>query len=159
MRKSFFKELDQAMYNNDRIYALTGDLGYGGFDYISTRFPDRYINAGASEQAMVDIAVGLAMSGKIPFVYSITSFLLYRPFESLRNYVNHELIPIKLIGSGRDRDYKHDGFSHWSSEARAVLANLPQIECYWPTHTDQIAKLMPIIINNKLPTFLSLIRT
>ena len=35
----------------------------------------------------------------------------------IRNYVNYEKIPVKLIGSGRDRDYEHDGISHWSDDA------------------------------------------
>ena len=89
MRQLFFEELYKQMKINNDIYALTGDLGYGGFDKIRDEFSDRFINCGAAETAMMDIACGMAIEGKIPFVYSITTFLVYRPFEVLRTYINH----------------------------------------------------------------------
>jgi transketolase len=49
-------------------------------------------------------------------VYSITPFVLYRPFEWIRNYLDHEKIPVKLVGGGRDKDYGYLGFSHWAEE-------------------------------------------
>ena len=78
------------MKENKNIFLLTGDLGYNLWDNIKIDFKDRFINAGSSEQLMMGMAIGLAMDGKIPIVYSITPFLLYRPFELIRNYVNHE---------------------------------------------------------------------
>jgi transketolase C-terminal domain/subunit len=54
---------------------------------------------------MIGAATGMAMEGKIPVVYSITPFLLYRPFVFLRNYLHHENIPVKLVGGGRNKDY------------------------------------------------------
>src|SRR3990167_5924344 len=107
MRGWFAYELYHKMLENDKIWLIVGDLGYGMFDKIREDFPDRFINTGAAETSMMNIACGLALEGKIPFVYSITTFLLFRPFEVLRTYVNHEKIPIKLVGSGRDKDYEH----------------------------------------------------
>jgi len=96
MRGWFAYELYKQMARDERIWLVVGDLGYKAFDYIKRDFPDRFLNCGAAEQAMMGIATGLALNGKIPFVYSITAFLLYRPFETIRNYVNHEKIPVKL---------------------------------------------------------------
>ncbi|MDO8657799.1 MAG: hypothetical protein Q7K55_03600, partial [Candidatus Levybacteria bacterium] len=105
MRGWFAYDLYNHMAKNENIWIITGDLGYKLFDYIRRDFPERFINTGAAEQAMIGIAIGLALDGKIPFVYSITTFLLYRPFETIRNYINYEKIPVKLIGSGRNKDY------------------------------------------------------
>ena len=88
MRKAFANELYKLMKENEDIYLVLGDLGYGWFDKHKKDFPKRVIDTGASEQAMMGIAVGLAMEGKLPFVYSITNFLLYRPFEWIRNYID-----------------------------------------------------------------------
>lgn len=158
MRRAFFKQLYEQMKTNDKIYALTGDLGFGGFDKIKEEFPDRFINCGASEFAMIGIACGLALEGKIPFCYSITPFLLYRPFELLRTYVNHENIPIKLVGSGRDDDYTHDGYSHDATDVLTVMGALPNIVQYWPEEKELIPDLVELMIANEKPTFLSLRR-
>jgi len=158
MRRTFSGELYKAMEKDDRIVLLVGDLGYIMFDKIRDEFPDRFFNVGAAEFSMVGIASGMALEGKIPFCYSITPFLLYRPFELLRTYVNHENIPIKLIGSGRDNDYKHDGYSHFAGDAKQVMDTLPNICQLWPKDKKEIPSLVKWMITNNKPTFLSLSR-
>lgn len=159
MRGWFAYELYQHMKKNKDIWAIVGDLGYGMFDQIRKDFPDRFINTGAAEQAMMGIACGLALEGKTPFVYSITTFLLYRPFEAIRNYVNHEQIPVKLVGSGRDKDYTHDGWSHWSEDAQNIIKNtFFKIHSFWPEYKEEIPELVDIMIKDKSPYFISLRR-
>lgn len=158
MRRTFFQELYKHMKKDKNIYALTGDLGYGGFDRIRDEFPDRFINCGAAEQAMMGMAVGLALKGKIPVVYSITTFLLYRPFETIRTYINHETIPVKMVGSGRDKDYAHDGISHWSEDAKAILEHFDNICTQWPETKEEIPELMENFLYCPAPHFLSLRR-
>ena len=104
MRRTFADEVYKLMKKDDDIFVLTGDLGYGVWDMVKSEFPERYINTGAAEQSMMDIAVGLALSGKTPIVYSITPFLLWRPAETIRTYINHESIKVILVGSGRGED-------------------------------------------------------
>lgn len=158
MRRTFFEELYKQMTLNDKIVALTGDLGYGGFDLIREHYPKRFINVGAAEQTMLDMAVGLAQDGKIPFCYSITPFLLYRPFETLRTYIDHEMINVKLIGSGRDRNYSHDGASHWAEDTQPILSCLPNIIQMWPDTKEEIPLLVRQMVANNKPTFISLVR-
>jgi transketolase len=158
MRGWFAYELYKQMAKNEQIWLVVGDLGYKAFDYIRRDFPERFINCGASEQAMTGIAAGLALEGKIPFVYSITTFLLYRPFETIRNYINHEKIPVKLIGGGRDRDYVHDGFSHWAEEDRKVLAIFENIEAKWPENKEKIPGIVEKMIKDNQPWYLNLKR-
>lgn len=158
IRGQFAFELYKAMIFNKNIYLLTGDLGFSMFEPMKEDFPDRYANCGASEQAMMGIAVGLAQSGKIPFVYSITNFLLYRPYETIRNYVNYEKANVKLIGSGRDQDYLHDGISHWSEDARGILKTFKNIKQYWPDTKEEIPGILDTMIEEDAPGFLSLKR-
>ena len=140
------------------IILLTADLGFGQFNAIREDFPSQFYNVGASEQAMLDIAVGLAMSNKIPVCYSITPFLIYRPFETIRNYIDRESIPVKLVGGGRDRDYLHDGFSHWSEELPIVLQTFTNIRRFFPSEIEQIEEITKIMLFNDKPCFLSLRR-
>jgi transketolase len=156
MRKEIIDIIYRLMQKNEDIVFLTADLGYKVLDQIKKDFPQRFYNVGASEQLMIGIAVGVALSGKKPICYSITSFLLYRPFEIIRNYVNYEKVPIKLIGSGRDKDYNHDGISHWSEEDKDVMGLFNNIESYWPNFVDE-NKIEELILNNK-PVYINLKR-
>ncbi len=158
MRGWFAFELYQRMKKNKDIWLVVGDLGYGMFDFIRDEMPDRYINTGAAEQSMVGIGVGLALEGKIPLVYSIIPFLLYRPFETTRNYLNHEGIPVKLIGGGRDKDYGPNGFSHWAEEDRQVMKIFDNIESRWPKTKEEIPGLIKKMIENQKPAYLNLKR-
>jgi transketolase len=156
MRKQFAELLHHEMAQNEEIILLTGDLGYGLWDRIKIDYPDRFINTLSSEQLMLGIACGLAMEGKIPLVYSITPFVLYRPFEWIRNYLNHEKIPVKLIGGGRDKDYGYLGFSHWAEEDLDILSNFKNIELLKPKELDY--NLFQKFIYSSNPSYLNLKR-
>lgn len=158
MRRVFADILYEYMKKNKNIWVISGDLGYKMWDKIRTDFPDRFINTGAAEQTMMGIAVGIALEGKIPFVYSITSFLLYRPFETIRNYINEEKIPVKLIGSGRDKDYHHDGFSHWAREDRKIMKVLRNIKAQWPDNPTNMFELVGEMIKDSNPWYINLKR-
>lgn len=158
MRRTFFKELYTQMSENKNVISLTGDLGYGGFDKISADFSDRFYNCQAAEFSMMGIACGAALEGKIPVVYSIGTFLIYRPFEIIRTYINYENIPVKLICSGRDKDYAHDGISHWMEDIKIYLDTFKNIKQYWPTKDDEVGSMLQDILNNNSPCFLSLKR-
>jgi len=158
LRRRFADKIYIAMKKNKNIVIVTGDLGYRIWDQIRREFPNRFFNVGASEQAMIGIAVGLSLGGKIPVVFSITPFLLYRPFETIRNYVNHEKIPMILVGSGRDRDYLHDGFSHWAEEDREVIKLFKNIKSVWPKSADVVSSLVPKMLNDHSPWYINLTR-
>ncbi|MFA5143683.1 MAG: hypothetical protein WC522_05920 [Candidatus Omnitrophota bacterium] len=156
MRRLFADILHERMRVDKRIWVIAGDVGYKMWDRVRMDYPDRFINAGAAEQLMVGMGVGLALEGKIPFVYSITPFLLYRPFETIRNYVNREKAPVKLIGSGRGRDYFADGFSHWAEEDKSAMKLFPNIRARWPQTNAEIPAIVDEIITNDVPYYVNL---
>jgi len=157
-RGEFGYQLYKHMAENKDIWLLTGDLGFGMFDPHRDDFPDRFVNCGAAEQAMMGIAVGLALEGKIPFVFSITNFVLYRPYEVIRNYINEERIPVKIVASGRGKDYEDDGFTHMSTDAKLVLQAFPNIHQYWPKDNQEVGRNLREMILNGDPSFISLTR-
>ena len=158
MRKECAQLLLDEMSVNPLIRVITADLGFGILDHIRNAYPDRFYNVGAAEQLMIGVAIGMAENGLIPVCYSMSSFLLYRPFEFLRNYVNHELVPIKLLGSGRDKDYSHDGISHWAHDDEEVLAAVPNIEVYKPAGLEELDIDFADWINSAKPAYLNLMR-
>jgi len=155
MRKRFAQLLKEQMLLNENIYLITGDLGYGLWDEIKTCFPNRFYNVGSSEMVMMGAAIGLAMEGKIPFVYSITPFAIYRPFEMIRNYLDHEKIAVNIIGGGRNKDYGYLGFSHWA-EDDSIINNFKNIRIFKPNEEESLEAMLKEMINNRKPTYINL---
>jgi transketolase len=156
MRRDLAKLLFDEMKLNPDIYLITGDLGYGLWDDIMNEYPDRFFNVGSSEMAMMGMAIGLAMEGKIPFVYSITPFAIYRPFEMIRNYIDHENIPVKILGGGRDEEYGYLGFSHWASEDIAALNVFENLIKFKPHTQEELENAFRFAINENKPTYINL---
>lgn len=158
MRSEFVDELTKMMRSDENIYVLLGDLGFGIFNNLRLEFPERCINVGSAEQLMIGIGCGMAMEGKRVVCYSITPFLIYRPFEFIRNYVNREVLTLKLVGSGRGQDYADAGFSHFSDEVESVLQCLTEIKQYYPKSGEELRDIAQKFIYENGPGFLSLKR-
>ena len=155
MRKQLFERVQQLMREDERFYLLTADLGYYLLDEIREEFPLRFFNVGASEQFLVGAGVGLALSGKIPICYSITPFLLCRPFEIIRNYLNHEKIPVKLIGGGRGKDYGMDGFTHWAEDDDAIIRLFPNIQNFRPETQEDLDNHLERLLLKDAPVYIN----
>ena len=53
----------------------------------------------------------------------------------IRNYLDHENIPVNVVGGGRDKDYGYLGFSHWSEDDTTFMPRFRSLKSFWP-HTD-----------------------
>ena len=156
MRKIFAQFLLNKMQDNKNILLLTGDLGYGLFDEIRASFPDQFYNFGSSELTMVTAACGMAKENKIPYVYSITPFILFRPFEAIRNYIDHERTPVKLIGGGRNKEYGYLGFSHWGEDDMKFMNNFENILSYKPNDDYELKETLEYSLNINLGVYINL---
>jgi|TARA_R110000744_G_scaffold4455_1_gene16103 transketolase len=158
MRKLFASLLEKEIEHNKDIILLTADLGFGLWDSIRNRFPQNFVNVRSSEQLLIGTATGLALSGKIPICYSITPFLLYRPFEFIRNYLHNEQIPVKLVGGGRDGDYKDAGPTHWAYEHKEIMGCLNNIICYVPEDNIEVSETFNEFLYSKKSSYMNLRR-
>ena len=132
MRAEFVTGLMRLAEQDDRVILLTADLGWGVLDEFAARFPQRLINVGVAEQAMVGVATGLASKGFIPYCYSIASFSVGRTFEFLRNGPAAHELPVRVIGVGPGFEYSHDGFTHYALEDVGLLLNQPNTRIVAP---------------------------
>lgn len=159
MRRRFSDLLARYMLSEPRAMLMTGDLGCMVLDEAFRVAPERCFNMGAAEQAMVGAAVGMSYAGKIPICYSISSFLLYRPFEWIRNYLHIEGVPVKLVGVGRDKDYGNQGYTHWCfDQEEHFITCYPGVRAYFPDDEKSLDMVWPRFLETG-PAYLSLRRT
>lgn len=132
MRTAFIETLLALAAEDERIWLLTGDLGYSVLEPFAERFPERFVNAGIAEQNMTGVAAGLALSGKIALTYSIANFPVMRCLEQIRNDVCYHALDVKIVAVGGGLAYGPLGYSHHGSEDLAVLRVLPHMTVFAP---------------------------
>jgi transketolase len=137
MRDAFFEALTELAAEDERVWALTGDLGIGLFDPVEAVAPGRVMNLGIAEQALVGIAAGLSYAGKLPFAYSIAPFLTSRPHDQIRVDVAMARANVKLVGVGGGVAYGYLGPTHHGIEDLALMRALPNMTVLAPGDPDE----------------------
>lgn len=142
MRRAFVNQLTELADRDPRIMLITGDLGFTVVEAFADRHPDRFVNAGISEQHMVGLATGLAESGFIPYVYSIATFAALRPYEFIRNGPILQHLPVRIVGAGSAFDYGTAGPTHHAFEDLGVMRLQPGISVICPADAQQASSAL-----------------
>jgi transketolase len=127
MRSLFNKTLLKIARQDERIYMILADIGYGEIEEFAASFPDRFFNVGVAEQNMTGVACGVAMEGNIAVTYSIANFPTLRCLEQIRNDVCYHKANVKVVIIGGGLAYGALGVSHQSTEDLAIMRALPEM--------------------------------
>jgi transketolase len=127
MRTVFNETLKKIAENNERIYLILADIGYGEIEEFAEQFPDRFFNVGVAEQNMTGIACGVALEGNIAVTYSIANFPTLRCLEQIRNDVCYHKANVKIVIIGGGLAYGALGVSHQATEDLAIMRALPDM--------------------------------
>ena len=97
-RNAFFDELVKIAIADKNVIFLTADTDADSLLKFKKKYPDRFINTGVAEQETINLAAGLALSGKKVFVYSLLPFITMRCFEQIKVNICSLKLPITIIG-------------------------------------------------------------
>jgi transketolase len=125
MRTTFLETLVEVAARDTRVHLLTADLGYSVLEKFRDAFPERYTNVGVAEQNLIGIATGMALCGKVVFVYSIANFPTLRCYEQIRNDVCYHKANVKVVAVGGGLAYGAQGYTHHGVEDVGVMRALP----------------------------------
>ena len=153
MRRKFGKVLNKLARKDKKIILLVGDIGYGIFDDFRKEHPKRFINLGICEQSLIGFASGLALQGLKPWVYTITPFLIERPFEQIKLDVDQQKANVKLVGFA---DYPTLGPTHSELNAKKLMQLFKNIKSHFPKNGMETEKAVNKCYKMKGPTFISL---
>ncbi len=127
------------------VVVLGADLGNSTeVDLFRQRFPDRFFNVGSAEQNEVDVAVGLAFEGEVPFVHSFGVFLTRRAYEQVCVQVAMHRANVKLIGMIPGLTSRL-GPTHQAIEDLSLMRTLPGMCVLDPADATEIAQAVPAI--------------
>jgi transketolase len=109
-----------------------------------------------AEQNMVGVAAGLALSGKIVFVYSIIPFVMMRCFEQIRNDVCMHNLNVKIIGVGAGLNYGPAGPTHHAVEDIALMRVLPNMTVVSPGSPQETRCAIQSAVKHEGPVYVRL---
>ncbi len=154
MRRMFGKVIEELAERDENLVLLTGDVEQA-MDEYKKRFPNRFFNLGLCEQTMIGISAGMALEGLRPIVYSITPFILERPFEQLKIDIDQQNVPVVLIGYA---DYPTHGPTHRPLNAEGLTAIFENIKSYFPKNSAETRSAMIEAYESNGPAFIGLKR-
>lgn len=153
MRRRFGKLINEMAYRDDKIVLLVGDIGYGIFDDFRKNHKKKFFNMGICEQSIISVAAGMALEGLKPWVYTITPFLIERPFEQIKLDIDQQKVNVCLVGFA---DYPNLGPTHSELNAKKLMSLFKNIKSYFPKDGDETEKAVFKSYKNKGPNFISL---
>lgn len=156
MRDSFINSIYKVTKINNNVLCIVGDIGAFLLRHYIKDFPSNYYNLGAAESNMVGVAAGLAMSGKIPFVYSITPFITARTYEQIKLDMCYNGANVKLVGVGSGVSYGTMGSTHHSLEDIAIMRALPNMVIISPSDPFEVEEAVFAAMKYNGPVYIRL---
>jgi transketolase len=161
MRNTFSDILYEIATQDPRVYVVVSDISpAGSMAKFREEFPDRFINTGVAEQAMIGICAGLAREGAIPFAYTIAAFSILRPYEFIRDDIALANLNVNIVGIGAGLVYSTLGPTHHTIEDVGIMSMLPNMKIFSPGDTNEVRAGMKILMsessNRNHPTYIRL---
>lgn len=121
-RDAFISTINDFALTNKDIVFLSADFGAPALDKFRQTLPNQFFHLGISEQNLIDVAIGLALKGKVVITYAMA------PFISLRCAEQHKIaammnLPIINLIAGVGLGYANAGPTHYSTEDYALALN------------------------------------
>ena len=148
MRDVVIDKIHNAARKDKDILFISADLGAAALDDFRSELPDQVIFAGVSEQNMVDLASGLALSDKKVFLYGMAPFITARCYEQVKCVIASMHLPVTLIGVGVGLGYDHATLTHFTPEDVACMRSLNGIEILSPSDEESATIMATEAINN-----------
>jgi transketolase len=156
MRNTFIKYLIEQARTDERIFVVTPDLGFSVLEGYAQEFPNRFLNVGIAEQNAIGVAAGLALSGKIVYVYSIIPFVTMRCFEQIRIDVAYMKTNVRLVGVGAGLSYGPAGATHHAIEDIAIMRALPNMIVCCPGDPIEVREIVKRSFEHTGPIYIRL---
>lgn len=159
MRTAYGQALVKLGQTHSDVVVLSADVSNSDHSYMFEEvFPDRFYNVGIAEQSLVDVAVGLAYAGKIPFANTFAFLFATRALEMVRTHLCYGEANVKLMGAYAGLSDSFDGPTHHSITDIAIMRSLPNMTVVVPSDPVAVGKLLPQVAEWPGPVFFRLNR-
>lgn len=159
IRGAFGDELASLGEVNKDLVVLDADLsGSTKTSTFAKAFPDRFFDVGIAEQDLITTALGLSLTGKIPFAATFAVFATGRAYDQIRNSICYQKGNVKIIGAHGGITVGEDGASHQALEDVSLMRGLPNMTVICPGDYEQTRQAVRFAASYKGPVYIRLSR-
>jgi transketolase len=159
MRVAYGRALVELGRARDDVVVLSADVSNSDHSYMfEAVFPERFFNVGIAEQALVDVAVGLANGGRVAIANTFAFLFATRALEQVRTHLCYGQANVKLAGAYAGLSDSFDGPTHHSVTDLAIMRSLPRMAVIVPADPVGLNRLLPQIAAWEGPVFFRLCR-
>ncbi|MEP6759225.1 MAG: transketolase C-terminal domain-containing protein [Actinomycetota bacterium] len=153
MRGAFAETASDLVAADGRVAVVLAEITTEPFAAALHEYPDRVVNIGIMEQAMVGVAAGFAMEGFHPIAHSLSPFIAERPYEQLKLDFGYQGLGGTFVGVGGSYDYGMEGATHHAPADATLMLAIPGMEVLIPGHGEEMARLLRATYANGRPTY------
>ncbi|MFC1616559.1 transketolase family protein, partial [Patescibacteria group bacterium] len=154
-RQAWAEALIELGEKDPNVVVLDADLSKSTLtNLFGEKFPNRHFNMGIAEQNMINVAGGLSLTGKIPFVSTYGVFVSGRAWEQIRTSVCYGELNVKLGGAHGGISVGPDGATHQALEEITIMRVLPKMTVIVPADYYEMKKAVYAAYQIKGPVYL-----
>ncbi len=139
--------------SDDRFLILTAE-NRAAIRNCPALFKDRFIDTGITEQALIGVATGLALRGRIPIVHALAAFLTMRAYEFIRSDIGFANLPVKLVGGVPGFLSEGNGPTHQALEDIAMMRMIPNMTVFSPADEEDMVLGLQDILRHPSPSYI-----
>ncbi|MBN2127650.1 MAG: transketolase family protein [Candidatus Diapherotrites archaeon] len=109
-------------------------------NWFQEKFPERFFQLGIAEQNMTNVAAGLSLVGKIPFVSTYGVFSTGRAWDQIRTTICYAKLNVKIGSAHGGISVGPDGATHQALEDIALMRVLPNMTVVVPSDSIESRK-------------------
>jgi transketolase len=114
----------------------------------------RFDDVGIAEQALIGIAAGLALRGRVPIAHALAAFLTMRAFEFVRTDIGIGQLPVKLVGAVPGFLSDANGPTHQALEDVALMRGIPGMQVFCPADEQDLVLGLHHLLASPRPAYI-----
>lgn len=143
----------EILESDDRYVVMTAE-NRAAIRNLPELIGSRFIDTGITEQAMVGMAAGLALKGRIPILHALAAFITMRSFEFVRTDVGIPGLPVKLVGYVPGILSDGNGATHQAVEDVALMRGIPSMNVFCPADNEDLLLGLPAVLQDPAPWYI-----
>ncbi len=151
MVESLIEAVEEGM---DVVSVVADSTSTSKIKPFAEKFPQRLVNVGIAEQAMIGTAAGLAMAGKVAVTCNAAPFLVSRANEQVKIDICYNNLNVKMFGLNSGASYGPLASSHHSIDDISIMRGFGNVEIYAPACPIEAKQIIDYALRKEGPVYI-----